>query len=155
MSKKDTLTIERRVYIGAPVENVWRALTDPAMVSLYHLVPLQGIDLNIGGEMAFIQNGERHIEARITDLSENARLVHTFHFTEAAHPGVDDHLDPTTTVTYELTPMNKMSLLHLVHSGFPAANTTYKFASVGWDTIFSGMKTLLETGEELPWPRDG
>ena len=155
MPEKDTLTIERRVYIGAPVEKVWRALTDPAMVSLYHLVPLRDIDLNIDGEMAFVQNGETHIEAKITDFSENARLVHTFHFTEAAHPGADDHLDPITTVTYELTPMNKMSLLHLVHSDFPSANTTYEFAFMGWDIIFSGMKTLLETGEELPWPRDG
>ncbi len=152
MTEADFLTIERRVYVGATVEKVWHALTDPATVSLYHLVPLQSFDSSVGGELAFVKEGERHIEAEITEFAENEKLVHTLRFTEAAHPGADDHLDPVTTVAYELTPMGAMSLLHLSHSGFPFANTTYEFVSTGWDIILSGLKTLLETGEELPWP---
>ena len=147
-----SLTIERRVYIGASVAKVWHALTDPQTVTLCHLVPLQRIDLKVGGELAFVKDGEKHIEAEITEVSKHERLAHTFRFTEVAHPDADDHLDPATTVGYELTPMGDMSLLHLTHSGFPSTNATYRFVSVGWDIICSGMKTLLETGEELPWP---
>jgi hypothetical protein len=46
-----------------------------------------------------------------------------------------------------------MSSLILTHDDFIKETQTYKDISSGWPIILSSLKTLLETGEELPWPR--
>lgn len=147
----DDLKFLRKTYINVPAEKVWEAIITPEIVSKYYLCPLNEIDLVVGGEMMYMMGEQRAIYARITDLEEGKKLCHTFAFTSETHKDVDG--DKPTAVTYEIWPMGEMSLLELTHSEFPEMNQTWQNVIEGWHQICSNLKTYLETGETLPWPK--
>ena len=145
------ISLERNVYMAVPAERVWRGITTPETVSRYFLTPLLSIDLRVGGVMRYESLGTMTIEAEVLELEEGKRLVHSFAFTPETHEEVE--ADPPTRVSYEIWPMGEMSLLELRHTGFPSQNRTFENVSAGWDKNLCGLKTVLETGEALPWPK--
>ena len=146
-----TISLARDVYIAVPAEKVWQGVTTPEIVSRYFLTPLLKIDLRVGGVMHYESLGAVTIEAEILELEEEKKLVHSFAFTPETHEEVET--DPPTRVSYEIWPMGEMSFLELRHTGFRSKNRTFENASVGWDKNLCGLKTVLETGKELPWPQ--
>ena len=148
--KEATTAIERNVYLAVPAENVWQGITTPEIVSRYFLTPLLKIDLKVGGVMHYESLGAVTVEAKILELEEGKKLVHSFAFTPDTHEEVE--ADPPTQVSYEIWPLGEMSFLELRHKGFPSRNRTFQNATVGWDKNLSGLKTVLETGKVLPWP---
>ena len=134
------------VFIGKPPKEVWNALTQKEFVRQYHLAPLLTLELKKGGKIAYGTKDSELISGVVKELSEPNKLVHTFHFTGSK--------DPETTVTYDIEAVgDSMCVLRLTHSGFTAGNKSYADISGGWPVIASSLKTLLETGKPLPWPK--
>jgi hypothetical protein len=46
-----------------------------------------------------------------------------------------------------------MCSLTISHTGFRAEDQTFSDITGGWPVIASSLKTLLETGRGLPWPK--
>ncbi|MDH3693969.1 MAG: SRPBCC domain-containing protein [Gammaproteobacteria bacterium] len=143
--KSNSVVFERLVFIGAPSNKVWEAITNPDIVNQYYLAPLAGIALELNGEIYYGMNDDRMIDGEILEIEDGAKLVHSFTFTHRPD-------DPPSRVMYELTPTDKMTALRLRHDQFPSVNGMFADINEGWDVILSSMKTLLETGKPLPWP---
>ncbi len=52
------------------------------------------------------------------------------------------------------SPSGRLVKLTLTHEGFDGETETYKMVRQGWTPIFDGLKTLLETGEPLQFPKE-
>jgi uncharacterized protein YndB with AHSA1/START domain len=144
---------ERTVFLGVPAAAAWKALVDPEIVREYYMVPLQTLELKPGGAITYGVGEQAFISGEVVEVVPEERLVHTFAFEGETHPGVEP--DPPSRVSYELAAMGDMCKLHLVHDGFEEDSQTCANVTGGWDVILSSLKTLLETGEPLPWPRGG
>ncbi len=141
----------RNLYIAAPAEQVWQALTTPEIITQYFLCPLQWLELEVGGEMFFGSQNQRFIDAFILELEPNERLVHSFSMMLYFNDDAAYH--PPTRVHYELLPLGKMCLLEIKHDGFTTANQYFHDVCEAWETILSGLKTIVETGQQMPWPQ--
>ena len=138
---------ELTIFVGVPAEKVWEALVTPAIVGEYHFLPLTKIELEKGGDLIYGEGNPPPIGCKITELVPGKKLVHTFCFSHCPD-------DPKSRVTYEITAMGKMSGVTLTHDQFGGDTSTYQDVRGGWPSILSSLKTLLETGKALPWPKE-
>ena len=141
-----TRSFRQTLFIARPAEAVWAALTEKALVDRYYLAPLGPDRLTLGGEIFYGDAENRVITGRVLALEAPRRFAHSFRFAHAAG-------EAETVVRYEIEPLGAMSALHLSHEGFPEGSQSYDDVAGGWPVVLSGLKTLLETGQTLPWPR--
>lgn len=140
-----TPEFHQTVFIGKPASEVWAALTTKATVDRYYLAPLLDLELKKGGRIAYGREAAM-IEGTITELDAPRKFSHTFRFT-----GVSP---AETLVTYEIEPVgDAMCVLSLTHSGFQSKSQAFEDVTGGWPVILSSLKTLMETGKTLPWPK--
>jgi uncharacterized protein YndB with AHSA1/START domain len=93
-------------------------------------------------------NGSLAHFGTILEIDPPRKLVQTFehNYSEQHGGGPDDR----SRVTWEIEPMGAVCKLTLIHDGWKRESQSFKSSSQGWPMILSGLKTLLETGEELP-----
>ena len=134
------------VYIQASPEQIWQAITDPAVTRRYYHGTTVDSTWQPGSSLTYTNpDGSVAIDATVVEVDPPHRLVQTFHFTEA--PG--DPVERASRVTWEIKPMGAASLLTLVHDDFDGETETYRSVEHGWVPVLSGLKTLLETGSAL------
>lgn len=139
------------VHIRTTPERLWEAITRPEMSRQYYYGTEIVSDLRVGSSLEYHRlaaDGGRTtvITGRVLEVDPPRRLVHTFSFIGTP--------DEPTRVTYELEPVGKLVKLTLTHEGFDGETETYKMVRQGWTPIFDGLKTLLETGEPLQFPKE-
>lgn len=135
---------ENTLYIAKPAEAVWNALTEKETVDQYFMAPVHTLTLEEGGRISYGVDSEM-IFGTILKFEKPRLLKHTFQFS-----GTED---PETTVTYRIKSIGeKLSALTISQTGFPEENQTFANIQGGWPVIASSLKTLLETGDPLPWP---
>lgn len=134
-----------QVYIRATPERLWQAITDPAMTQIYYFNSRIESDFKVGSPLQYKQpDGSIDIDGEVLESDPPRKLVHSFTSKWEAND------DPATTVTWEITPMgSETCLLSMTHSGFTSENATFQGTRDGWVIILSGLKTLVETGEQL------
>lgn len=134
-------------YIRTTPEKLWDALTNPEMTQKYfHGTRVKG-DFSVGSTVDYIMtddSGDSRVAltGEVTESVPGKKLVHTFRF-----PSNDDK---PSRVTYEIEATGAVCKLTLLHDEFEGETQTYTSVQNGWPPIFSGLKTLLETGEALP-----
>lgn len=135
------------VYVNAPPERVWQAITDPEMTRRYYYGTLVKSDWKPGSPLRYdYPDGTLAAEGKVLEVDRPNRLVTTF--SAVWDDTVKD--DPPARVTWELTPAGKQSTrLSVVFDDFPSENATYRSVQGGLSVILSGLKTLVETGEPL------
>ena len=132
------------ILIAKPAADVWSALTEKKTIDQYYMAPVHTLELKKGGKISYGGEAEL-ITGTITELEAPKTLVHTFKFA-----GSDD---PETRVAYQNKPIgDAMCSLTISHTGFKAENQTFADISGGWPVIASSLKTVLETGNGMPWP---
>lgn len=138
------------VYINAPIEKVWEALTDGEVTPHYYFGFKIESDYKVGSDYKYVNNeGNVTIAGEILEIEEPNKLVMTF-----KGSWIDEiKNDPATKVTYELTNMGATTKLKLIHDDFDGETATYKNVQSGWSMILSSFKSLLETGKALEYPR--
>jgi uncharacterized protein YndB with AHSA1/START domain len=136
------------IYIRTSPERLWEAITDGEMRKRY--------SFGVGTESAWTEGSEyRSGVPGVIDIAsgENVevdppkRLVQTFQ----ALWSEDVKAEGTSRVTWEIDPVGEDSCRLRVthdHLGTEANNELWG----GWPMILSGLKTLLETGEDLTTP---
>lgn len=114
--------IEKTVELKAPVERVWRALTDSAEFGQWFRVKIEGPFKT--GELSrgrITYPGYEHLpwEARIVRMDHPRVFAFTWH-PYAVDPDVDYSKEPSTLVEFTLEPTSAGTRLTIVESGFDA-----------------------------------
>ena len=136
------------IYIKTSPERLWEAITDGEMRKRY--------SFGVGTESDWTQGSEyRSAVPGVVDIArgENVevdpprRLVQTFD----ALWSDDVRREGTSRVTWEIEPVGEDSCqLRVIHDQLPEGANNQLWG--GWPMILSGLKTLLETGEDLTTP---
>ncbi|MFQ6393383.1 ArsR/SmtB family transcription factor [Nocardia sp. KC 131] len=149
-------------YIKTTAEKLWQALTDPAFTNRYWGASFE-TDWRPGSEMVWKQQDwtSKDPEQLVLESDPYRKLSYTWHtfdpaFAAAFEMNPDDVAawarEPRSKVTFELDPQGEVVKLTVVHDGFEPGSAVLEGIGGGWPSILSGLKTLLETGEDMPEP---
>jgi uncharacterized protein YndB with AHSA1/START domain len=154
--------LEVRMEINAPVDAVWRALTDPT--ELIRWFPLEAkIEPGAGGRI-WTAWGDAHRNGEEIVIWEPNRRLKTVRrsdtFSEALHG--DDAARIPITIDYQLEGKGGTTILRLVHSGFQRGtrwDEEYDGTRRGWGFELRGLRHYLERHRGTPrraaWVRVG
>jgi uncharacterized protein YndB with AHSA1/START domain len=143
--------IEKSISIAAPVERVWRALTDHEEFGAWFRVKLDGpfvLGEESRGRMTY--PGYEHVkwEARVVAMEEPRLFAFTWH-PYAVDPDKDYSGDPHTRVEFRLEPAGEGTSLTVVESGFDALpaerrDEALRMNTGGWETQVENVKAHAE-----------
>jgi uncharacterized protein YndB with AHSA1/START domain len=151
-------------YIKATPQAVWDALTKPEWTVKYGYAPIVEYDLRPGGRYRALANeGMRRagapevvIDGEVLEAKSPRRLVQTWRML------MDDSMkkEGFTHLTFEIEPVRggvtRLTVTHDVSdapklASLVAGEHESGGAGGGWSEVLSGLKTLLETGAQLPF----
>jgi uncharacterized protein YndB with AHSA1/START domain len=143
-----TTTQTIQVAVRATPEQVWRALTDGATTPAYYFGFRAELDPAPGASYRYTAGGRDVITGRVLAVEPGRSVTMTFN--GAWDPDVAAL--PESRVTFRLSPPAMptpgVTILSVVHEELPDTETAAGL-ELGWVTIVSGLKTLLETGRPL------
>jgi len=136
------------IYIRTTPERLWEAITDKETRARFHFGNRIDSDWTQGSSYE-VTNPHFHdgalIEGDNLEVDPPRRLVQTFH----ARWDDDAKAAGTSRVTWEIEPVGDSCHLTVTHDQLPEdVGAIYG----GWPMILSGLKSWLETGEELTTP---
>jgi uncharacterized protein YndB with AHSA1/START domain len=140
---KKELAVNKSVRIGAPSANVWKALTDPAVIKQYLFGTQVITDWKVGGSIVFTgnyQGKEYRDKGTILRFAPEKVLEHTYWSGFSRLPDIPENY---SVVTYQLSPEGNETLLTLTQSNF-ADETSCNHSSENWDGVLQAMKKLVE-----------
>jgi uncharacterized protein YndB with AHSA1/START domain len=134
--------------IRATPEQVWQALTDGAITPAYYVGFRAEYDLTPGTGYRYTAGGGDVITGMVLAVEPGRRLQATFNgYWDPSVAAL-----PESTVTFSIfdpfMPMPGVTFLSCVHEGLPDTEAAAHL-EIGWVTILSGLKTLLETGAPM------
>lgn len=134
--------------IRATPDQIWTALIDGDVTPHYYVGFAAEYDLTPGAPYRYTAGGGDMITGRVLAVDPGRRLELTFN----GHWDPEVDRLPESVVTFELTdavmPVPGVTLLTCRHEQLPDAPVG-DHLELGWVTILSGLKTLLETGRPL------
>ncbi len=136
------------IYIKTTPEKLWEAITDPALRAKYNFGVGVQSDWTQGSryESSHLQAGVPIAEGENLEVNPPRRLVQSF----TAVWSDDVKNEGTSRVTWEIEKVEDSCRLTVVHDQLNEGANDELFG--GWPMILSGLKTLLETGENLTTP---
>ena len=141
----DTAVFE--IYIKATPERIWEAITDPEQRAKYSFGVQVRSDWTAGSSY-------RSGVPEVVEIAEGENLVveppHLLVQSFRALWSDDVKAQGTTRVTWEIEQVADSCRLTVVHDQLPESANAELYG--GWPMILSGLKTLLETGEQLTTP---
>lgn len=153
-----------RVYIKASPEAIWEAITQPEWTVKYGYAPLLEYELRAGGAFrAHANEGMKALgcpeiisDGEVVEADPPHKLVQTWRMTMTPELAAEGF----TRLTWELEAVRggvtKVTVTHDV-SAAPLwaavlrGESESSGAGGGWSEVLSGLKTLLETGQQLPF----
>lgn len=146
-----------RIYIEAPAQQVWDAITSKEFSTKYGYGGEVFYELTAGGayrsdttaEMKQMGMGDVAVTGKVIEADPPRRLVHTW--VAAWH-------NEETTLTWELVEYDGgLTGLTLTHDCTGAQNTARDIEGTGdaaqggggWPWVLAGLKTYLETGRQM------
>ena len=143
-----TATQVYQLYIRATPEEVWHAITDPAVVArFFHGAQVEST-YEVGTKLRSLSPDRSQVwgDNTILEADPPRRLVHTWR--SLYDP--DLAAEPESRVTWEIEGqpggISKLTLIHDRLEGSPQTAASVR----GWSYILSNLKTVVETGEPLP-----
>jgi uncharacterized protein YndB with AHSA1/START domain len=141
----DTAVFE--IYVKATPERVWEAITDPVQRARFSFGVQTRSDWTPGSAYRAGVPG-------VVDIAEGENLVveppHLLVQSFRALWSEEVTAQGTTRVTWEIEQVGDSCRLTVVHDRLPESANAELYG--GWPMILSGLKTLLETGEQLTTP---
>jgi uncharacterized protein YndB with AHSA1/START domain len=135
------------IYIAAPPEKVWQALTSAEFSRQYFSGFAIEADLKVGGAfIARAPDGSVHISGEVIECDPPRRLTVTWNVNWLK---LVEKLGPTL-VTYEIEPAGDVVKLTMLQShDRDISDDILSGGRSGWPAILSSLKSLLETGQAL------
>src|SRR3954447_21657665 len=135
------------IYIAAPPEKVWQALTSAEFSRQYFSGFAVEADLKVGGRFIVrAPDGSDHITGEVVACDPPRKLTVTWNVN---WPGLVEKLG-ITLVTYEIEPAGDAVRLTMTESHErEISDDILSGGRAGWPAILSSLKSLLETGQAL------
>lgn len=135
-------------YIATTPEKLWRALTDGEFTRRYWGGRRIQSEWIVGSPVTHVRDdGGVDWIGEVLKAEPPRLLSYSFHMQIS-----DQHRrDRPSRVTFELEPMGSMVKLILTHDQFASESATLETTRHGWPAIISSLKSLLETGNPLPF----
>jgi uncharacterized protein YndB with AHSA1/START domain len=153
MSAAVTGTQVYQMYINAPQQKVWEAITTPEIVATYFRgAQVEGTyEPGTRIRTASADGTQEWGDNTVLEAVPPRKLVHTWRSLYDAELAAE----PESRVTWEIEGLpGGYSRLTLIHDKLDASPKTA--ASVtGWTYYLSSLKSVLETGSPLPPPPSG
>jgi uncharacterized protein YndB with AHSA1/START domain/DNA-binding transcriptional ArsR family regulator len=140
------------IYIKGTPERVWQAITDPEMRRKYTFGVEVQSDWKPGSTYRAVAGKETVGPGTVISEGENLevdpprRLVQSFR----ALWSDDMKREGTSRVTWEIEPVGDSCRLTVTHDQLREGANNELYG--GWPMVLSGLKTLVETGEQLTTP---
>ena len=136
------------IYIKTTPERLWEAITNPELRQRYNFGVGVESDWTPGStyESTHAQAGVAIAEGENLEVDPPNRLVQSFN----ALWSDDVKAEETSRVTWEIEPVGDSCRLTVTHDQLREGASDELYG--GWPMILSGLKTLLETGEDLTTP---
>ncbi|MGA9582280.1 MAG: SRPBCC family protein [Allosphingosinicella sp.] len=143
--------IEKSIVIAAPVERVWRALTDHEEFGAWFRVKLEGpFVLGETSRGRVTHPGYEHVrwEAQVVAMEAPSLFAYTWH-PYAVDPDKDYSAEPRTRVEFRLEPAGEGTNLTVVESGFDALpadrrDEALRMNTGGWEAQVKNVKAHAE-----------
>ncbi len=136
------------IYIKTTPERLWEAITNPELRAKYSFGVGTESDWTAGSAYRAVHPGAgiAIAEGENLEVDPPRRLVQSF----TALWGDEVKAEGTSRVTWEIEQVEDSCRLTVVHDQLREGANDQLYG--GWPMILSGLKTLLETGEELTTP---
>jgi uncharacterized protein YndB with AHSA1/START domain len=136
------------IYIKTTPERLWEAITDPELRSKYSFGTRVTSDWTPGSpyEASGPDGTGVWVEGENVEVDPPRRLVQTMR----ALWSEDVKQEGQSRVTWEIEPVGDSCRLTVIHDELREGANDELYG--GWMMILSGLKTLLETGEQLTTP---
>ncbi len=136
------------IYIRTTPERLWEAITDPEIRAKYHFgvgvhsewTPGSRLEMRSPRAEGTLGEGE------VVEADPPRRLVHTL----TSLWGDDVRAEGPSRVSWEIEPVGDSCRLTVVHDQLRDGANPQIYG--GWPMILSGLKTWLETGQQLTTP---
>ena len=144
----ETTTRVYQVFIKAPPEQVWQAITDPEWTQRYFYGTRVDYDLRRGGRfLSHAGDDESNIlvDGEVLEVDPPRRLVQTWRFLYDPELAAEGFTEVTWEIDATENGLTKLTAIHKLDG----APKTAEHVEEGWSYVLSSLKTLLETGEPL------
>ena len=137
-----------RIYIKAPIEQVWNAVIDPDYTRRYfHGTAFDAPPQSGQPYRTSTREGQPAIDGTIEVLEPPTRLVMTWHTLYDAAMAAE----APSRVEWTLSTVGEgLTQVDLTHGDLALSPLTWANVRYGWVWILDGLKTLVETGDDLP-----
>ena len=141
------LTIGKTIEIDAPVETLWKVLTDSEFIKQYMFGCYAETDWKPGSPLLWksAADGKLYVKGHIVSVEPPHRLVYTVFDPNSAIADIPSNY---LTMTYDLKQRNDhTSLLEITQGGFSKVEDgqrRHKDSLDGDDSVLQGIKKLAE-----------
>lgn len=133
------------MYIAAPPEKVWQALTEGDLTEKYWFGYRVTANGKVGERMTAVSPaGKKAHDDPILESDPPRRLSYAW---KPLYKDLPD--EKPSRVTFELEPFKDQTKLTVVHDDFEEGSKIFGLISKGWPAVLSSMKSFLETGHGL------
>lgn len=147
MSHDNPARLVMQTFIRTTKDKLWDALTDPDMTEQFYFHARVESTFEPGAPLRYrTADGKVMLDGEILEIDKPRRLKATFVALWGGAPGDQE----PSVVTYELETLGEIVKLTMIHENL--AEPMREGVTEGWAVIFSGLKSLLETGKALPFP---
>jgi uncharacterized protein YndB with AHSA1/START domain len=134
--------VERSIWIAAPRERVWRAVTDPAQIAQWFA---PGTIFSQEGDTFCIRVGEEDVEVAVVEMLDPPRQITTRSLPDRA-----------ITTTYTLEEENGGTRFTVTEAGFESLPEDARKARLdqddqGWEMALANLQAYID-GRPLPRP---
>ena len=138
-------TIKQGHFIQAPVNKVFKAITEPRLLKRWFLESAK-ISPRKGGNYTFTWQGGYSHSGKVLDYVRDKRLSLSWpEFWKGKQLG-------TTRATFRLRPKDEGTYLEISHSGFKSGSQwveSYGGTCTGWAYFLTNLKSVLQHGRDL------
>ena len=148
LEREATMEKVFEIYIKTTPERLWEAITDPQQREKYNFGVGTRSDWSAGSRYEAVHPGAgiAIAEGENLEVDPPRRLVQSF----TALWSDEVKAQGASRVTWEIEQVEDSCQLTVTHDQLPEDANPELYG--GWPMILSGLKTLLETGEELTTP---
>ena len=133
------------IYIASTCEKVFAALTSAQMSEQYWSGFSVTSDWTVGSAFSLRRKGKVWDTGKVVEHDPPRRLSYSFH---PEHSGVEN--EKPSRVTFTLEDVNGQVKLTMLHDNFEDGSKVYEMVQIGWPSVLSSLKSLIETGKPLP-----
>jgi uncharacterized protein YndB with AHSA1/START domain len=134
------------IFIKTTPERLWEAITDPELRRKYNFGAAASSDWTPGSRYELASGPMMLAEGENLEVDPPRRLVQSF----TAVWSEEVRAEGTSRVTWEIEQVEDSCRLTVTHDRL--RENAHGELYGGWPMILSGLKTLLESGEELTTP---